>query len=362
MKSNPMKSKQTLWLSSIALTAVIAVACVAQTQTASGGSGNVTSGPSVKTSADATTLKAVAAANAFLETLDATQRGKVLFNFDDATQKTKWSNFPTGIFQRNGLKLGELSSTQQAALFTMLGSVLSARGLQQISEVIDGDEVLKTSGGGNLIFGRAEYYVSFLGVPSSTNAWILQFGGHHMAINATVAGANIALTPSLTGGQPTSYTLNGKTAQPIIAEVEAGFKLVNALDAAQQKKAILRSNFIDLVLGPGQDGKTLQSEGLPAAEMTEAQKTLLLELISTRVGILNDDDTATEMTAIKANLEKTYFAWAGPTATGSAAYFRVTGPTILIEYSPQSMGGNASNHVHSMLRDPTNDYGAAIIK
>jgi Protein of unknown function (DUF3500) len=244
MKSNPMKSKQTLWLSSIALTAVIAVACVAQTQTASGGSGNVTSGPSVKTSADATTLKAVAAANAFLETLDATQRGKVLFNFDDATQKTKWSNFPTGIFQRNGLKLGELSSTQQAALFTMLGSVLSARGLQQISEVIDGDEVLKTSGGGNLIFGRAEYYVSFLGVPSSTNAWILQFGGHHMAINATVAGANIALTPSLTGGQPTSYTLNGKTVQPIIAEVEACFKLVNALDAAQQKKAILRSNFI----------------------------------------------------------------------------------------------------------------------
>ena len=355
-----MNRKITLISSAIiALASSILIACVAQTTN----TGTITAGPAVKTAADITTLKVVAAANDFLGTLDATQRGKVLFNFDDAAQKTKWSNLPTGIFQRNGLKLGELSASQQTSLFTMLGSVLSVRGLQQISEVIDADEVLKsTDGGGRLIFGRAEYYVSFLGAPSSTNAWSLQFGGHHMAINATVAGANIALTPSLTGGQPTTYTLNGKTVQPIIREVEAGSKLVNALDATQQKKAILGSSFIDLVLGPGQDGKTLQPEGLPASEMTEAQKNLLLELITTRVGILNDDDSAAEMTTIKANLEKTYFAWAGPITTGSAAYFRVTGPSLLIEFSPQSMGGNASNHVHSMLRDPTNDYGAAIIK
>jgi hypothetical protein len=313
--------------------------------------------------ADATTLKIVAAAQAFENTLDATQKAKVNFAFDDKTQRAKWSNFPTGIFQRNGLRMGDLSASQQQAVLTLLASVLSPQGYKQILEVMDGDEVLKNSGGGgNLIFGKAEYYVSILGTPSSTTPWMLQFGGHHMALNATIFGKDIALTPSLTGGQPTSYTLNGTTVQPIIGEVTKAFAFINALDASQQKTAILGSSFIDLVLGPGQDGKTLQNEGISAASLNVTQQNLLLELINERVGIENQDDAAVKMTEVKANLAKTYFAWSGPTTSGSAAYFRVTGPTILIEYSPQSMGGNATNHVHSMLRDPTNDYGAAWLK
>ncbi len=317
----------------------------------------------VKVAADATSLKVVANANAFLETLSAAQRSKTVFAFTDATQKTKWSNLPTGIFGRNGVKIGELTSPQETALFALLSSVLSSQGYQQIMQVIDGDEVLRLStNGGNLIFGRAEYYVSFLGTPSATNPWILQFGGHHMAINATVAGAAITLTPSLTGGQPTKYTLNGVQVQPIIGEVNAAFALLNALDTTQKSSAILGSQVIDVILGPGQDGKTLQPEGIKASSLTQSQQQLLLDLIKTRVGILNDDDTTAKMDEIKANLANTYFAWSGATTAGGAAYFRVTAPTLVLEFSPQSMGGDATNHTHSMYRDPTNDYGVNLYK
>ncbi len=319
--------------------------------------------PTVKTASDATTQKVVAAANAFLKTLSASQLGKVQFAWGDSQQKTKWSNFPTGIFQRNGVKLGDLSGAQQTALFALLQAVLSKKGYAEISQVIDGDEVLKTtSGGGNLTFGKAQYYVSFIGTPSTTSPWILQFGGHHMAINATVAGADIVLTPSLTGGQPTKYTLNGKTVQPIIAEPTAAYKLLTSLDAAQQKQAIIGSKYIDLVLGPGQDGKTLQPEGVKGSSLSAAQQDLLIALIETRVGLINDEDASVKMKEIKANLANTYFAWRGAVAADGGAYFRVTAPTLVLEFSPQSMGGDASNHIHSMYRDPTNDYGVNLYK
>ena len=331
----------------------ILIACTAQSA----------SGVQSTTNADATSKKIVAAAKTFTGTLSETQKAKVIFAWTDSAQRTKWSNLPTGLFERNGLKLGDMTAAQKNATFALLETVLSAKGYKQIRQVIDGDEVLKsTDGGGRLIFGEAEYFISFVGTPSETTPWTLQFGGHHMALNATVFGKDVVLTPSLTGGQPTKYTLNGVTVQPIIAEVNKAFALMASLDAAQQKQAVIGSRVIDLVLGPGQDGKTLQPEGIPASSLNAAQQKALLDLIAERVGVLNDDDANAKMTEVKANLAKTYFAWAGPITAGSAAYFRVTGPNILIEYSPQNMGGDATNHTHSMLRDPRNDYGAVIIK
>ncbi len=319
--------------------------------------------PTVKTAADATTLKVVEAANAFLKTLSDAQKSKVVFAWTDTKQKTAWSNLPTGIFQRNGMKLGNMSSSQQTALFALLQTVLSKRGYQQISQVIDGDEVLKTTdGGGNLTFGKAQYYVSFVGSPSSTSPWILQFGGHHMAVNAIIAGSSIVLTPSLTGGQPTTYTLNGTRAQPIVAEPNAAYTLLKNLNADQLKQALIGSKVIDLVLGPGKDGKTLQNEGVKGSSLSSEQQALLLALIETRVGLVNDEDAAVKMKEVKANIANAYFAWSGEQADGGVAYFRVTAPTLVLEFSPQSMGGTPANHIHSMYRDPTNDYGVGLYK
>jgi hypothetical protein len=246
----------------------------------------------------------------------------------------------------------------------VVAATLSERGYQHVVNQVAADEVLKTTGGGpgNLIFGEAEYYISFLGTPSASSAWMWQFGGHHLAINATIVGKNITLGPSLTGGQPEHFTLNGQTIRTIGEDTDASFKLINSLNAEQQKKAVLGSSVIDLVLGPGQDGKIMAFEGIKGSDLNAEQQALLLDLINKRVNLLNDEDTAEQMATIKANLADTYFVWYGPTTAGSAAYYRVQGPTIVIEYSPQSMGGDATNHIHAMFRDPSNDYGAAWAK
>ena len=306
-----------------------------------------------------TTPKILAAAQAFLATLNDAQRSKVQFDFNNNTQRAKWSNLPTGIFQRAGLRWGDLNQAQRDAIMTMLKVSLSDKGYQQVIDVMTGDEVLKsTDGGGNLVFGQNEYYVSILGAPSATAPWMWQFGGHHFALNATIVGGNVTLAPSLTGGQPVKYTVGGKAVQTVVAETEKSFQLINALNAEQQKKAIIGSRVIDLVLGPGQDGKKINPQGIKASELSVDQQNLLLELLNTRVGLLNDEDAALKMAEIRTGLNDTYFAWSGPTAVGSASYFRIQGPTVIMEYSPQSMGGDATNHIHSMYRDPQNDYGA----
>jgi Protein of unknown function (DUF3500) len=327
------------------------------------GLGRISAADSASSSAQAAglaaTTKTVAAAEAFLAELTDAQRSKCVFAYTDDAQRKNWSNLPTGIYRRAGLRFGDFNKRQKNAALAVLAAALSPRGYQKAMEIVTGDQVLKESGGGpgGLIFGEDEYYISFVGQPSVTSPWMIQFGGHHLALNVTIRGADGVLTPSHTAAQPATYTLNGKTVRPLGEESDAAFKLINALDATQQSKAILGSRFRDLVLGPGQDGKMIAPEGVRASSFTPAQQGLLLDLASKWVNINNEAAAAVKLAEIRANLAETYFAWSGPTAPGSAAYFRIQGPTLVIEFAPQGMGGIPTNHIHTIYRDPTNDYG-----
>ena len=304
------------------------------------------------------TPKIVASANDFLAALDSTQRAKVLFDFNDEKQRVRWSNLPTTMVPRAGLKMGELTEPQRSAAFKLLASVLSRRGYEKVQAIMDGDEVLKTGNGGRGgMFGRDLFYISILGKPSLKDPWMLQFGGHHLALNITIAGSEGILTPSLTAAQPAKYTLNGKVVRPLGAENDKAFALVNALDEGQRKQAILNYKVADLVLGPGKDGKTIQPEGIKGSALNAAQQALLLDLAGEWTGIVNDQAAMAKMAEIKTNVADTWFAWSGPTTNGSAAYFRVQGPTLVIEYAPQPLGGDPTMHIHTIYRDPTNDYG-----
>ena len=307
----------------------------------------------------ASTTAAARAAQAFLECLDAAKRTKAQFAFNDDKQRVNWSNLPVTMVPRAGVKLGDLTAAQREKLLAVLAATFSPKGYQKIVDIMNGDEVLRDSPGNppNLLFGSEEFYISFLGTPSATAPWMLQFGGHHLAINVTLAGDRGVLTPSLTAAQPASYPLNGKTIRPLGAENDLAFALVNALNPEQQRAAILGSRFRDLVLGPGQDGKRLAPEGVRASTFTDAQKQLLLDLIGEWVGILCEPAAKAKMAEIRERLNETYFAWSGPTTPGSAAYFRIQGPTVHIEYAPQNLGGKPVNHIHTIYRDPSNDYG-----
>jgi hypothetical protein len=335
------------------------------------------------------TNKVVVAANAFLATLSDADRTKATFEFN-SPQKTGWSNLPSGIFQRNGLRLGDLTATQRDAAMATVAAALSRSGYQKVLDIMNGDEVLKNQGGGRtggrpgppggagapgaaggggrpagggrgggLVFGRDEYFIAFVGAPSPASPWMLQFGGHHLAINVTMVGAGNVMTPSLPAAQPAKYVLNGQTVRPLGSENDKGFALINALDDNQKKQAILNYQVRDLVLGPGNDGKVIQPEGMLASAMNAKQQEMLLDIVHEWVGILNDEGASAKMAEVKTNLAKTYFAWSGSTTNGELAYYRIQGPTVIIEYAPQQ---GDIDHIHTIYRDPTNDYGAGLVK
>ena len=318
------------------------------------------------------TARIVASAQALMTALDDAGRAKVQFPFE-GPQKTRWSNLPSPMFQREGLRMGDLTSAQRIAVDALLSTALSRDGYRKVSDIIRGDEVLRKAqaerrsgpagggsgpggagGGGGVRFGEDEYYLAFVGTPSVTAPWMLQFGGHHLAINLTMAGSQASMAPSLPAAQPATYTFEGRTVRPLGKENDKAFALINALDDSQRGQAILGYTVSDLVLGPGQDGRTIQPEGIRASALTAAQQTMLLDLVQEWTGIMNDAFAEPRMAEIRTNLPQTYFAWSGPTTNGSAAYFRIQGPTLVIEYAPQ----RSVDHIHTIYRDPTNDYGA----
>ena len=298
----------------------------------------------------------VAAAKKFLGTLDDAQRGRLVFDFKDEAQRKRWSNLPPGIFKRQGLRMGDLTKTQREAALAVLGAALSPQGYTKILQIVEADELLRTSGG-QTMFGRDEYYISFLGQPSTMEPWMIQFGGHHLGINVTLAGEQGTLAPSHTGAQPAIYEIEGKTVRPLGREADKAFALLSSLNEAQRKQAILGFQMRDLVLGPGRDGQSIQPEGIKGSALTDKQREMLLDLASEWTGILHEADGAARMDEMKKHIAETWFAWSGPTEKGSAAYFRIQGPTVIIEYAPQRLGGDPTKHIHTIYRDPTNDYG-----
>jgi hypothetical protein len=176
--------------------------------------------------ADAT-AHVVSAARAVLESLDDAGRAKVQFAFDDEVQRKRWSNLPSPMVERRGVRMGDLNDAQRAAVMALLQAALSVEGYRKVNEIMRGDEVLRTGGGaagprggpppganpppgaapaggsparggrggrgpgggGPPAFGLDNYWLAFLGTPSATSPWMIQFGGHHLAINRRLAEA-----------------------------------------------------------------------------------------------------------------------------------------------------------------------------
>ena len=361
--------------------------------------------------AQSSTEKVVRAADKFLTTLSDEERRKVVYAYDDEKQRSRWSNFPTGVVSRGGISLKEMSSPQRDAAMALLATVLSPMGLEKVNQIRLADDDFKLNGskkgprggprgsngappmnpngppppgpggtppqfggqggpggrprsGGGDLFGKDLYYISFLGEPSITAPWMLQFGGHHLALNITIAGSRGALTPTLTGAQPATFTLNGQTIRPLGRESDKALAFLQSLDEKQRQQAVLSYRVADLVLGPGQAGKKIAPEGLKVSGIDDKQRLKLLDLIAEWAGIISENAASVRMAELRADLNETWFAWSGPTTfepgTNITAYYRIQGPHLIIEYAPQN--DEPANHVHTIYRDPTNDYGRQFSK
>ncbi len=311
---------------------------------------------------DVRTEAITAAARAFIEALDAGQRGKATYAFTDNAQRSNWSNFPEGMIPRGGLKLGELGEGQRALLDALLAEIMSPSGIRNLEWQLAAERTFPTDHWFNK-YGVDHYYVAILGEPSPTRPWMFQFGGHHLGINVTVYGADVTFSPMLTGGQPLHVDHDGGRAFIVADEVDAAQALLGSLGEDQRARAVRSDTAIDLLLGPGEFGTAVAHEGVKGSDLSEAQRELLVALIRTRLGFINDDDRAARMETVRAELDDTYFGWWGPQDAPGFAYFRISAPSTVIEYAPQDMLAEAreQGHAHSIYRDLKNDYGMAWI-
>jgi hypothetical protein len=322
--------------------------------------------------------RAATAANGFLDTLDAKQRAIALLDFNSPKKHTGWSNLPVTFVPRSGVRLGDLNKDQHKAAMETMAAVLSKEGYQKIVDIMDADQQLAERQGGKKggkggkggkkggkggegpMFGRDQYYIAIYGKPSATAPWMVQFGGHHLGVNVTMIGKNFVLTPTHTGTEPSAFMRGGKEIRPLGLENDTAFMLINDLDEKQRAQAIIGTATIDLRLGPGRDGETIKKpQGIKGSALTPQQQATLLKLIGTWVDMLKGDSASARMAQIKSKIGDTYFAWSGPTAKGSVAYFRVQGPTLVIEYAPQK---GTTNHIHTIIRNPEDDYGTALLR
>ena len=220
------------------------------------------------------------AAGAFIDSLTDGQRSEALYAFDDPV-RSNWSSLPAGIprFDRNGVRIGDLDSTQTEAMLVFLSSALSVSGYQKVLGVLGADAFLREAGSEDR-FGDQNYWLAFFGEPSGANIWAWQFGGHHLAISVTVADGRSYLSPTFIGVEPASFAAGEVTVAPLYAHLKAGLAVIDALDDGQQAKGKLSSRPDGIYAGAGEDGLIPPVEGSEVTGWSDHQRQLVLDTIS----------------------------------------------------------------------------------
>lgn len=317
---------------------------------------------------------------AFLASLDDAGRAKASAALDDNDRRTAWSNLPVNAAPRSGLTVAEMNAGQRQALHAMLAAAFSSQGYLKTATSMWHEDVLHeltAKAQGALPDGdprkerrtaflqnydSEKFYVTIFGDPAGKD-WGWMMTGHHYAANFTVAGGKIAFTPLFLGANPQTVP-DGRYAGWRILQHEAdrAFALLGALNPEQVKQAVVADAVDNSVFaGKGQQDRIgAPPRGIAASALDPVQRQLLIAVIDEYLGDASDEAAARQRAAIaKDGPDKLHFAWWGPTKDPKARYmFRVQGPSIIIDYVREASPDGGFNHVHSIARDPSNDYGA----
>jgi hypothetical protein len=312
------------------------------------------------------------AAEAFLAALTPEQRQKTAFDVNDDEWR-KWMN--QHFYVRQGVSFAEMTPSQRDLAFSLLRASLSAKGLKLSRDIMRLDHTLGELNNNNFVeYGEWLYHITVMGKPSDKEPWGWQIDGHHLIVNYFVLGDQVVMTPSFFGSEPVRATAGKYKGTEILQdEQNKGLQFVNGLTAAQRAKAILRTEKTGNVnVGEAfKDNVVLDYAGLPASEMTPAQREQLLDLIWEYVRNTREGHAKVKMSEVRKHLERTHFAWIGQTSQDSVFYYRIHSPVILIEFDHQTPAGlrhllpNKPNqeHIHVVIRTPNgNDYGKDLLR
>jgi hypothetical protein len=317
------------------------------------------------------TEKVVSLAIAFKSSLSAEQ-AKILQLGWSKEDAAKWSNFPQSFShpQRVGIGFSQLNETQIKAARALLASVLDDKILNEGFDETEGiqaaDDVIGAIPGKSKSFGSGNYYIAFLGEPSMTAVWELQFGGHHLAFSNTYKdGKLIGMTPSFRGVEPmTSIEANGKHYQPMEQERIAFKNILDALKEDELIAAKLPITFSDILLGPGKDNNfPQQKQGVKVGQLSKDKQDLILKAIVLYVKDLKSAETDKILATYNRELGETFIAYSGTKGLDQVGdYFRIDGPGVWIEYNTQPSRDIPPTHPHSIWRDHRSDYGGLFLK
>ncbi len=304
------------------------------------------------------------AVHEFLSALGDDQRRKAMFAFG-SDERLNWNFVPT---RREGVALSELTSEQRARIDPMLRTALSEHGVTRAKRIVEHEAILGPLERDRGVFNWRRrdpglYYTTVFGDPASSDAWGWRFEGHHLSVNVTqLEGEPQIVAPIFMGANPARVPEGPQAGLRILAEEEdLARALVRMLPAERRTRAVISSRALsDIVTGNDPKVQGMKLEGLSAGQMSAAEKAALRALIEVYAKRLTSDAAEDQLARIeRAGFDKLHFAWAGSLDAGQPHYYRVHGPTVLIEYDNTQ---NNANHIHSVWRDLERDFGADLLR
>lgn len=310
-------------------------------------------------------------ATAFLATLSDEQKAKVVMDFE-TPQRLDWHFIPKEA--RKGLQIKEMNEQQKKAARELLRGTLSEVGYDKATKIMELEHilhVLETQRNANRFPRETErYFFTVFGSPSESGKWGLSIEGHHLSLNFVVQdGQVISSTPTALGTNPAIVKSEVPGGHPVgtrvlAKEEQLAFDLVNSLNEAQAKQAIFAAEALKEVRGAGEPQPPVDEKvGISFAELDESQRMKMKGLVVAYLENLPEEVAQARMDAIVAGgPENVRFAWAGATQPGIGHYYRVQGPSFLIEFvnTQPDAAGNIANHIHSVWRDMRGDFAVPI--
>ena len=298
------------------------------------------------------------AADKFLASLDPAQKSKTAL----AITSDERENFRYTPRDRAGLPLKEMTAAQREAAIALIGTALSEKGKLKATQIMSLEAVLAEIENNPGKRDPGKYYVAVFGTPGDPKGWSWRFEGHHLSVNITlVAGKGISVTPSFMGSNPGEVRQGAKKGLRVLAaEEDLARTLATTLLAAGKSDVVFSEKAPAEILSfENRKATALDPVGVLSAELTGTQRSALLTLISEYTGRYRPEIAATDMAKIKAaGLEKIRFGWAGGTRPGDAYYYRIQGPTFLMEAANTQ---NDANHVHATWRSYDGDFGRDLL-
>lgn len=278
------------------------------------------------------------------------------FSFDDPIRH-EWFYTPV---DRVGLRIGDLDADQMTDLRTLLDDGLGANGTEQAFKIVQLEELLFSTSGGREMRNPGNYYLMMFGEPTTEGSWAWRFEGHHFSASFTIVDNHLVSgTPAFFGGNPARVPADSEVhagLSPFSREQDLGFELLNSFDEGQRARVILAGEAPqDILTENFQRAEMGAPEGISIADINDVQHAILMELMDVYGDRMNPTLLDYQMAKIRqAGVERVHFAWAGSTEPGEGHYYRIQGPTFVIEYDNTQ---NNANHIHSVWRDFEDDFG-----